>query len=361
MLKRLHIQNCKLFKSFAVEDIPRILLIGGKNNCGKTSFLEAAFFILDCKNPDMFMRHFSWREAVFQNTAESLFAPFFHNFDLKSPMTFEYTIKSSKKKLQYRRLLPETSFLSAKNGGAGGGENKSGVQTSLSDNPGGIEISYWKDMAAKKPPKALLKLNAKGLNLSSFKQMKNYNEGVEALFLSSAPAPMEENAERYGALDKISQTEDILKALQILEPDLKSLSIIPIGGMPVIYGDTGIGQKIPLSLMGQGLDRLISILLGISAVKNGVVLIDEMENGFHHSVFPRIWKAIASYAEAKGAQIIATTHSRELAAGAVEGIPPGMKKEFKYIRIDRGKDSIKHGSYDMETLRTALESNYAIR
>ena len=92
------------------------------------------------------------------------------------------------------------------------------------------------------------------------------------------------NARIYGSLDKINKTDGILSSLQILEPKLKSLSIIPLGGKPTLYGDTGMGKKIPLRVMGQGVTRLVSVLLVISEVENGVVLVDELENGFHHSV-----------------------------------------------------------------------------
>ena len=147
----------------------------------------------------------------------------------------------------------------------------------------------------------------------------------------------------YGELEKTKNTKGILKALQVLEPKLKSLSIIPIkdGQEPKIYGDIGIDQQVPLTLMGQGIERLLLILLKIAYMKDGVVLIDEMENGFHHSILPLIWKIIAKHAEANNVQIMATTHSRELAMGAIddkEGIPEHLRDDFKYMRIDRNGD-----------------------
>ena len=58
MIKDITIENYKLFKSFSVKDLPRVLLIGGQNNCGKTSFLEALFFIFDQNNAGMFYESF---------------------------------------------------------------------------------------------------------------------------------------------------------------------------------------------------------------------------------------------------------------------------------------------------------------
>ena len=64
-----------------------------------------------------------------------------------------------------------------------------------------------------------------------------------------------------------------------------------------------------------------------------------MENGFHHSVLPRIWEFITKYAQTNNTQIIATTHSRELAIGDIEGIPAELRKDFKYIRLEK-KDKL---------------------
>ena len=100
MIKKIHIQNYKLFKSLSLEDLSKILLIGGKNNSGKTSVLEAVYFPLDCLNPGMFFRLLAWRGINSIDTA-SMFEPSYHNFDVNKPMIFEYTVNSSKKKLQY--------------------------------------------------------------------------------------------------------------------------------------------------------------------------------------------------------------------------------------------------------------------
>ena len=361
MLESLHIQNYKLFKSFKIEGIPRILLLGGKNNCGKTSFLEAVFFLLDCLNSAMFMRHLEWRGlSVFENREKSLFAPAFHNFNLDDPMIFEYMISSSKKKLQYKFFPATEHFFDSDS------KNIVEIQANPQLNPvnkhlGGVEISFWKE-GKKSPKAAILRQETRGLRLINGGLLAKYNHRAIAVFLGSAAhGNMEEDAKIYGELDKTNKTEGLLEALQILEPKLKSLSIIPIGSAPALHGDTGLGQKMPLQLMGQGIGRLTSILLRVSEAKNGIVLIDELETGFHHSILPRIWESIARHAKAGNTQILATTHSRELLAGAVEGIPREMAKDLKYIRIDRKEDGFKRGEYDFEMLKTALESNYAVR
>lgn len=150
--------------------------------------------------------------------------------------------------------------------------------------------------------------------------------------------------------------------MQGIEPTLQSLSVVPIGNNSMIYGDIGIGKKIPLSLMGQGIDHLLSILLIISSVKNGIALIDEMENGFHHSILSTIWEIIAKHAEANNVQIMATTHNREMIMGAIEGIPKHLRREFKYIRIEKdNQNHFKVKEYIFDVMKAALEAEFEVR
>ena len=356
MIKSIKIENYKLFKSFEVNDLSKILLIGGENNCGKTTFLESLFMSLDCGNPIMFMRHLGWRGlSSFNNNAESVFAPAFYNFNLKNDITFEYFINSSKKRLSYKFHPMMAQPITVQ-------DEKIELQTKKDNELGRVEISYG---TGKSKPinQAFLKLEPQGLFLTNTQFLLKYVEGFRAAFLSSIThLSTEENSKRYGELDRINQTEDILKSLQIIEPNLKSLSLIPMGGKPTIYGDTGIGVKIPLPLMGQGIARLLSILLAISEVKKGIILIDELENGFHRSILPSIWEAITRYAQANKTQIVATTHSWEFLLAAVEGTPEDLKKDFKYMRIERkNNDESKPKNYDFEVLKTALDAELEVR
>ena len=356
MMKSIKIQNYKLFKSFNIEKLSNVVLISGKNNCGKTTVLESIFMSLDCGNPAMFINSLGWRGLkTFYNNAESLFAPAFYNFNLDEPIVFDYSIKSSKKKLSYKFQPSINQPIVVSD------ENRIELQKKLDDNLGGVEISYGTEKS-KSINQAFLKLEPSGLILTNTKFLIKYNEGVRGVFLASNQfvAP-EEDSRRFGELDRKNNTKEILNKLQILEPRLKSLSLIPMGGKPIIYGDNGIGTKIPLSLMGQGMVRLLSILLAISEVKNGIILIDEMENGFHHSVLPLIWEAITSYAKDNKTQVIATTHSCELISGAIGGLPKEIKDDFLYMRIEKNEDEFKIKNYNFEDLNLALDAELEIR
>jgi hypothetical protein len=122
---------------------------------------------------------------------------------------------------------------------------------------------------------------------------------------------LKEEAERYGHLQLRGEQEIVLRALQQLEPRLRALEIAVVNGEPILHGDIGLGRLMPIPLMGEGMVRLASVVAYIGTARNGVVLLDEIENGLHHSILGRVWGIIGEAARHFDTQVFATTHSRE--------------------------------------------------
>ncbi len=147
-------------------------------------------------------------------------------------------------------------------------------------------------------------------------------------------------ARRFGDIDNIGGLERIIDFLRILEPDLKGLSIAVLGNMPIIHANVGLSRKIPIAYTGDGLTRLLSMILSIVACKDGIVLIDEIESGIHYSKLPLIWKAISKAAKEFNCQIISTTHSYECMQAITEGLEDDEKDDFLYVRLDKKDEAI---------------------
>jgi hypothetical protein len=89
----------------------------------------------------------------------------------------------------------------------------------------------------------------------------------------------------------------LLDALQIIEPRLEKIQILSPQGAPMMWGHLkGCLEPIPLSLFGDGTRRLASLILAIGEAQGGVALVDEIENGIHHSVLKDMWRVVAAAA-----------------------------------------------------------------
>ena len=92
MIKTVKIKKFKGFESLEINDLSTINLLGGKNNAGKTTVLEALFMFYDRLNAHVLLRQYGWRgvgEIALQ--PETLFSPIFYNFDLNNNISVEIT------------------------------------------------------------------------------------------------------------------------------------------------------------------------------------------------------------------------------------------------------------------------------
>lgn len=358
MISKLHILGFKGLEDLELPRLSRVTLLGGRNNVGKTSVLEALFMFFDRLNPQMILRQFAWRGvSVLSMEPESMWAPVFNNYDLNIPIIISAVINSSEEKMTVKfnpnYILPSIPADVAKSG-----VKSFQVRTDQKPAPSyALDIRYdSKDM---KNQMAHLLMGPEGIGM----HVDNVKMTARRSVFIGARGPVypSEDAERFGQLDIMGKQDKILDFLRLMEPNLKSLSSIAMGDTSLIHGDVGLARKIPVSYMGDGVSRLLTIILAIATSSNGIVVIDECENGIHYSVMPKIWEGIARAAREFDCQVIGTTHSYECLEAACNGITEDLTSDFSYIRIDRTDSKTKAKCFDHGMLKVAIETNMEVR
>ena len=173
-----------------------------------------------------------------------------------------------------------------------------------------------------------------------------------------------EDAIRFGKIDLLGKQGEIVKFIkETIEPRLINLSVIPsVDQSTILYAQLeGMSHKVPVSHMGEGMSRLISIILTISTTTNGYVFIDEIENGIHYSALPKIWLGIINAAKQYNCQIFATTHSYECLESVVSTLDENLHEEFRYIRLERRNEDLFSTTYSFEEVSTSISNKWEIR
>ena len=358
MITEVLIKNFKCFKQLTLPDLGRITLIGGKNNVGKTALLEALFLFFDRVPPNMILKQYGWRGLTNVNTTpKGMWAPIFREYDLDQQIFISISIDGNEESAAYKynpnfmlESLPRDEMSRVS-------EGKS-VRTDLEPTPSfSLDIEFDDGSKTKKNSHLIISPNgAPGIK---------HDDAATGLrpvvFLpSKVQISSKDNCDRFSKLTKTGREPDVLKFLKLIEPRLKNIAVITEGPEPVIYGDVGLSEMIPISFLGGGMVRLLDIILSIAWAENTTVFVDEVENGLHRSLLPKIWEAIGNGAEDFKCQVIATTHSHECLESAYKGLAnrPG---DLRYIRLDRERDIItaKTSNYDM--LGSAIRHNMEIR
>ena len=113
-----------------------------------------------------------------------------------------------------------------------------------------------------------------------------------------------------------------IEALQIIEPRITDVRVIGgegrNGARKVIVGTRHMNRPVPLRSFGDGLNHLFTIILSLANARDGILLVDEFENGLHHSVQEDAWRLIFRIAPMVNAQVFATTHSNDAVKAFVE-------------------------------------------
>ncbi|AFZ23733.1 putative ATPase [Cylindrospermum stagnale PCC 7417] len=354
MLRSLTLKNFRCFQNFTIEPLERINLIGGKNNVGKTSLLEAIFIFINPNNPESLLQINRLRGIGKSGRFEDMeeMRGFFFGQEMIDNIIklsgiennqierfLEIYLNESKKQLS---LFEDFEDLQS---------NASLTTEFKPHNTLVLEYQINKKSASR------ISLTADGKLIGTRSRKEKFPLGI---YLTTNIRSSKEDTVRFSNLERVGQQEAVLQTLRLLEPRLKRLTVL-VDSEAIIYGDIGVSQLVPLPLMGEGIGRLLSIVLAIANAKGGTVLIDEIENGLHHSVLTNVWKAIADAARRADVQIFATTHSRECIIAAHEAFKNSDKYDFRYHRLDRVKDEIKAITYDQEALETSEELDWEIR
>ena len=370
MFRALTIQGLRGVKKLRLNDFQKINLLVGKNNCGKTTILESIFLLIGATNARLPLSTNAFRGG-FNIIDDNSWRLFFHKLNVNTDIFLTGELKQpiGKRTLKIRPHVVST--LSTNSTKTRLDKDMFNIEDSYSGTSSIIDglvlelsLTRGKNTKLKKiTTKIIVKeiTSKKGsevvLDLDS---PTNYKEDMKGVFLNSRTVSFgREASTRFNNIQIKKQVKEIIEVLRHIEPNLKSLTLSKDG---VVYCDIGLDQLLPINVMGDGMFRLFSIIVTIFDTQNGIVLIDEIENGFHHSSQKILWNSIMKAAKEFNVQIIATTHSMECVR-AFNSVSSGSseKNKSRLFRIEKVKDEINVISYDNKVLTSTLESNWEVR
>ena len=118
---------------------------------------------------------------------------------------------------------------------------------------------------------------------------------------------------------------------------------------------------VPLASLGDGAIRLLGVGLAIANAGDGLLLIDEAENGLHHRRQADFWRMIIRAASESNVQVIATTHSWDCVRGFQRASAGEPEEAAILYRLERGKSGLRLVGYDEDRLERAAEQHVEVR
>ena len=117
----------------------------------------------------------------------------------------------------------------------------------------------------------------------------------------------------------------------------------------------------PLKSLGDGALRLFGVALALANSRDGFLLMDEAENGIHHSVQRDFWRMVLRTAQENNVQVLATTHSWDCVRGFAQAASEIEDAEGVLVRLDRVPAGLRAVEYSEEGLKVAAEQGIEVR
>ncbi len=170
-----------------------------------------------------------------------------------------------------------------------------------------------------------------------------------------------------GLWDRIALSDlekHIVSALAIIDENISAVSMVGTEGARMgriaIVRSRRLARPVPLKSFGDGVNRLFGIVLSLVNAKDGCLLIDEFENGLHHTVQENAWRMIFKLAAELNVQVFATTHSVD-AVLAFQQVSCDVPENGALIRLARRGQSIVATVFDEDELAVVAKNQIEVR
>jgi predicted ATPase len=167
--------------------------------------------------------------------------------------------------------------------------------------------------------------------------------------------------------DKITLTpkeESVVAALQILEPDVERISFTSsqTSNSGILIKLRGQPNPIPLGSMGDGMRRILTLVMTAVTAENGVLLVDEIDTGLHYQTQTDMWRLILEVAQQLNVQVFATTHSWDCITAFQEALAQLEDSSVgKLFRLSRKDENIRAVEYTPDELSIAVRQSIEVR
>ena len=353
MIKLLKIKNFKQFNDFEINDLTLVNLISGKNNVGKSSLLEAIFLLIDHSNPVVFNKLNGFRNSI-SAASVAIWENLFYNFNTDNPISISIVNDKDNLNIIYSK---DNTFVPINNHNVDEGifnRFKNSAKTNYS-----LKYEFkWNDY---KETNNIIVANDGFLTNIKTSEIDNEVKNICLVYMANYDTARGDNAilDWLGEIEKDNLKSEVIDFLNIIEPGIIDLMIITDNGNPRLYIKLNNGSLFPIEFMGDGIRKLLHLYLAIRVKEYNIVLIDEIENGLHYSMYEVLWKYIYKLAKARNCQIIATTHSYENIVAFQSVL--SNKDDMAYFRLGKNDEKITAHRFSAEMLDEAISLNMEVR
>ena len=367
MLRNLKLEKYRGFDEYELSNLSRVNLLVGKNDCGKTSILEAIHFLVSRGDP-MVLAECARRRGEGADVAPRSAAP-----SLAEVGSGSRQVGPSVARFLFGHRFAPGATLRV----SGEGYGCASVGVRLPDEADDADPSAFQ---------LLTETSTLGttfaIPVTENGYMVNYRRHrFRGRWFDQASPPTvqfvtldsldgEAVREAWDTALKEGRETEAIDAVRLLHEDVESIVFLTSdasraesgrAGVLLGLGGNGRRERVPLGTHGDGMHRLLALSLGLVRASGGFLLIDEIDTALHWTVMDDMWRLVVETARKSSMQVFATTHSFDCIRGlsALVESRPDLAGEVSIHKI--GRSIRKAVDLDAKDVQVAVEQSIEVR
>ena len=382
MLESFQIHNFRLFQHLEVRKLNRVNLIVGKNNAGKSTFLEAVELYASNASPTVLLdlvesRQESWFSEAQPHSQNFISNSVRHLFcGHKLPIIGEEGISLGEVASNTKLHISAAAYQN-KNDDEGTLRKIRISDVEVDENLSNVEFFLIAEEGER--TRRLFSLDLDNKDLREIRRRNRMISGSERQesqlkytwqIVSTENMPNRKLAALWDLTSLTDLESEVISALGLIDDRVTGVAFVENSAINfrtrendqriALVKIKGIDEPLPLKSMGDGMTRLFHIIVALVNAKNGLLLIDEFENGLHWSVQPKVWDIVFQLSGRLNVQVFATTHSRD----CIKGFDQAWNNYptlGAFFRLDEKNGLIKAREYTLETLNDSMDMDVEVR
>lgn len=311
-LTDIEIKQFKCFTDFKASGFKRVNLIGGKNNIGKTAFIEACYINVGSVSINTIIT----RIIDIKYARESLnFIDRIVDYQNILDATKKYSVKSN---------INSTSF-------------------------------FIIEKDAIKEYRFDINDESKSVNFNEFNIIFERINNI--LLIDNFGWTNIDLVKAFEAIQKQDLEDDLNYFIKEFDNGIENFKVMR--DKPQCKAN---GEYRDITEFGDGLRHYISIICALYACENGYLFIDEIDNGIHYTQLDRLWELILTLSKKTNCQVFAITHSKEMLESFARVAEKLEDQDISYTLLVKNKqEKIKTIAMNYEVLLNSLAQEHEVR
>jgi ABC-type transport system involved in cytochrome c biogenesis ATPase subunit len=347
LLDSLKIENFRCFDHLEIKKLGRVNLIIGDNGIGKTALLEALWlYYRKASIPVIWYILGERDENIFTNIENEVQL----SDDISRKVSLLHLFNGYEKILQRNGYSPTISI-----GNIANPSKTLTVSIDWNGIRGGKDV-YGVDFLM---PRLPVKFGGENVNEISSADFVEIKVRQDAAYIPVSGFNKQLVARLWDNIVLDKKTDEVISILQLFNAEISEVNLLGNERIPVASLKSE-NKLQPLRKLGSGITRAFQLALALVNSKKGLILIDEIENGIHYELLPKLWDLIIKTAKAQNVQVFATTHSKDC-LDAFINTSLNEKEEAVLIRLEKRRGRLIAVDFDREGLEVIADTTVEVR